>query len=90
MPSKYSIKTLPKPNNPEIKIVAMPKRKMAVLKFSWYANGERAEQKKQDLLMKLKTDGMVSLSDPKVARYNAPFSAPWLNRNEILAEVRSR
>ena len=90
MPSKYSTETLPKPNNPKIKIVAMPKRKMAALRFSWYANGARAEQKKQELLTKLKRDNIVSLSDPKVARYNAPFSAPWLNRNEILVEIRSR
>ncbi len=88
MPSKYTLDTLPVPNSPKVKIVAVPEKKRAVLKFSWYATASRVEQKKQELLDYLKKDGVVIISGPEIARYNAPFSAPWMNRNEVLAEVK--
>lgn len=87
MPSKYTLETLPVPNNPKVKIVSVPAKKMAVLKFSWYATAARVEAKKKQLLLYLKRDGLVNVSELEVARYNAPFNAPWMNRNEILVEI---
>lgn len=88
MPSKYTKETLPKPNNPQVKIVLVPAQKMAVLKYSWYATERRAETKKQELLAYLKRDDIMSSSEVQTARYNAPFNAPWMNRNEVLTEIK--
>lgn len=88
MPSKFTLDTLPVPNNSKVNIVAVPEKKRAVLKFSWYATANRVEQKKQELLDYLKRDGAVIISGPEIARYNAPFNAPWLNTNEVLIEIK--
>jgi len=87
MPFEYTLETLPKPNNPKIEIVPQEARKVAVLRFSWFRDGERIAQKKQELLSLLERDSVVIKGGPEYAGYNAPFTAPWLNRNEILIEI---
>lgn len=87
MPSGYTLETLPKPNNSQVKIVPQEQRKLAVLRFSWFSSSERVAKKKQELVDLLKRDGAVLVGAPLYAGYNAPFTAPWLNRNEIMMEI---
>lgn len=87
MPFDYTLETLPKPNNPDVKIVPQPARKVAVLRFSWYRGEDRVAGKKQELLDLLARDGVTPQGVPEYAGYNAPFTAPWLNRNEVMVEV---
>lgn len=87
MPFKYTLETLPKPNNPEVKIVTQEARKVAVLRFSWFRNNERVAKKKQELLTLLEQDDVIFKGTPEYAGYNAPFTSPWLNRNEIIIEI---
>lgn len=87
MPFEYTLETLPKPNNPRIEIVPQEARKVAVLRFAWFRNSERVAEKKQQLLSLLEKDSEVIVGQPEYAGYNAPFTAPWLNRNEIIVEI---
>lgn len=87
MPFEYTLETLPKPNNPRIEIVPQEARKVAVIRFSWFRSGERVAEKKQELLSLLERDSVTIKGMPEYAGYNAPFTAPWLNRNEILVEI---
>ena len=87
MPLEYTLETLPKPNNPRIEIVPQEVRKVAVLRFSWFRDSERVAQKKQELISLLEKDSVVIRGEPEYAGYNAPLTAPWLNRNEILVEI---
>ena len=87
MPFEYTMDTLPKPNNPKVKIVPQEARKVAVLKFSWYRGSERVTKKKQELLSFLERDNITTNNTPEYAGYNAPFTAPWLNRNEVMVEI---
>lgn len=87
MPFEYTLESLPRPNNPEVKIISQPPRKVAALRFSWFRNSARVENKKQELISFLERDGVMSKSLPEYAGYNAPLTAPWLNRNEIIIEV---
>lgn len=88
MPFEYTLETLPKPNNPAVQIVPQAARKVAVLKFSWWRTATRIERKKQDLMTRITQDKLEPLAMPEYAGYNAPFTAPWLNRNEILIEIK--
>ncbi|MBY0110867.1 heme-binding protein [Patescibacteria group bacterium] len=88
MPFEYTLETLPKPNNPRIEIVPQEARKVAVLRFSWFRDSERIAKKKQELLSLLEKDSVVIVGEPEYAGYNAPLTAPWLNRNEILVEIK--
>lgn len=87
MPFEYTLETLPKPNNSQIKIVPQEERKVAVLRFSWLSGSERVAKKKQKLLNLLEQDEITPKKSPEYAGYNAPFTAPWLNRNEIMVEI---
>ncbi len=87
MPFEYTLETLPKPNNPEVKIVPQEARKVAVLRFSWFRNDLRVAGKKQELSKFLERDSIKPKGLPEYAGYNAPFTAPWLYRNEVMIEI---
>ena len=87
MPFNYTLQTLPKPNNPQVEIKTQPARKVAALKFSWYAGPKRVEAKKQELLNLLGQDGVATKGTPEYAGYDAPLTAPWLRSNEIIIEI---
>jgi hypothetical protein len=87
MPSKYMLDTLPNPNNPAVKLRHVPKRKVAAVRFSLLANADRVEKKTVELKEALRRDGVKAISEPEIARYNAPFSNPLLRRHEIVIEI---
>lgn len=87
MPFEYTLERLPKPNNPKVKIVPQKARKVAVLRFSWFRNATRVASKKQELFKLLERDSIKPKGLPEYAGYNAPFTAPWLNRNEVMIEI---
>lgn len=87
MPAEYTLATLPKPNDSRVMIVPQEARKVAALRFSWFRNDARVEKKQQELLSLLERDGIKPADSPEYAGYNAPLTAPWMNRNEILVEI---
>jgi hypothetical protein len=87
LPSKYSLTTLPTPNNDKVTLRAVDGRKVAALRFTWYGTPDRVAAKKALLLEKLQRDGLTAISEPQAAFYNPPASMPLVLRNEILIEV---
>ncbi len=88
MPSSYTIETLPKPNDSRVEIKGVPARKLAVRQFSW-SNSESAFNKNEALLLEsLKRDEVETVGQVNIARYNMPWTIPFLLRNEIQIEVR--
>ncbi|MEY2664237.1 MAG: hypothetical protein RIT04_45 [Candidatus Parcubacteria bacterium] len=88
MPKSYTLDTLPTPNDSRIEIVTIPEKKMAVMRFSWFRTDARVQAKKQQLLDILKKDGTTILGEPQYAGYNAPWTPPWMTRNEVLVEIK--
>ena len=88
MPKEYTLKTLPKPNNPKVTITLVPARRVAVLPFTWYPTAKRIANKKKALLAMLERDGLIVDGDIQVARYNPPLSMPLMLRNEIIIGVK--
>lgn len=87
MPSKYTLETLPKPNNNAVKLREVPAQRVAVIRFSWYATDSRITRLESQLIALLQRDGLTPLSSPAYAGYNPPLSAPWIQRNEVMVEV---
>ena len=87
MPRSYTLETLPVPADPRVKIVTVPEKKMAVIRFSWTRSDARIQLKKQKLIELLKRDGISIAGVPQYAGYNAPWTPPWMTRNEVLVEV---
>ena len=87
LPAKYTLETLPTPNNTAVSFIEVPKRKVAVLTFTWYATEVRMETKKSLLQSYLKRDSLVAAGETETARYNPPFSMPLLLRNEVIIPI---
>ncbi len=87
LPSKYTLETLPKPNNTAVTLREVPGRKVAARRFTWYATESRIASQKKRLMEKLSADGVVTVGVSQVAQYNPPISFPLTRRNEILVQI---
>ena len=88
MPSKYTLATLPKPNNPAVAIREVPATRFAVIRFSGLAGESNVAGKTADLMRWIESRGLRASGTPQLARYNPPWTLPFMRRNEVLVEVR--
>jgi hypothetical protein len=88
MPRSYTLETLPKPNDPRVKIAMIPAKKYAVMRFSWYRSDARVKRLQEKLLAALDRDGIAAEGSTAYAGYNAPWTPPWMTRNEVLVEIK--
>ncbi|MCX6820069.1 MAG: heme-binding protein [Candidatus Adlerbacteria bacterium] len=88
MPRSYTLETLPTPTDPRVKLVEVSAQKMAVLTFSWYATDARVQLMEKQLVADLARDKVASIGVPQYAGYNAPWTPPWMTRNEVMVEIR--
>ena len=88
MPKEFSIKTLPKPNNKNIRIIEEPKEKYAVIIFSGLVR--ESNYKEQAILLDnfINDKKLEILGQLKVARYNPPWTLPFFRRNELMVKVK--
>ncbi len=87
MPKKYTEDNPPEPSNPRITIRKTEKKLVASVTFSGTTNPEKIREYENLLL---KWIGKISLKPSgnfRLARYNPPFTPPFLRRNEILVDV---
>lgn len=84
MPSEYSIQTLPKPNNSDITITELPIKTYAVLKFSGLAGADKVADKTEALRSWMKKQKLTPIGAAELARYNPPWTPPFMRRNEIM------
>lgn len=87
MPASYSMATLPKPRNPAVTLREVPAKRYAVLVFSGLAGEEKVQHKTDELLAWVKTINEKPVATPQLARYNPPWTLPFMRRNEILVEL---
>lgn len=87
MPRSYTLETLPTPDDPRVKIVMIPAKKYAVMQFSWYRSDARVKQMQEKLLSALLRDRVTVQGSTAYAGYNAPWTPPWMLRNEVLVEI---
>jgi hypothetical protein len=88
MPRSYTLKTLPKPNDSRVEIVTIPVKRYGVLRFYWYRSDSRIKRMQEKLLSALAHDGITSYGNIAYAGYNAPWTPPWMVRNEVLVELK--
>jgi hypothetical protein len=89
MPSKYSLKTLPIPNNKKINIIEVESFKAAVLSFSGFVNKGIITIKKVELENWIKNENLISTGEIDIARYNPPWTPWFLRRNEIVMHIKN-
>ena len=87
MPSKYTLDSIPKPNNAQVSIKQIPAKKIAVIRFSGLVDEEKMNKKVKDLNEWIVSKNLKAMSIPELARYNPPWTLPFLRRNEVMIEV---
>jgi hypothetical protein len=87
MPKQYTLETLPKPNNPQVKLLAVGSQKLAVIRFTGFVGDKKVQEKTTELMAWIKSRNELPLGNPRLARYNPPWSIPWMRRNEILIPI---
>lgn len=87
MPASYTLETLPKPNNPAVKLKEVKGRRFAVIRFSGGSGEENLKKHKQALLEFISAKKLSALSEPTYAFYNPPWTLPFLRRNEVMVEI---
>ena len=88
MPSEYTMATLPKPLNPLVTIRELPAQKRAAIIFSGFNSEAKVLEKTKALEEWIKGKQWQVIGPPQFARYNPPWSLPFMRRNEILITVR--
>jgi hypothetical protein len=87
MPRELKKEDLPQPKNQDLKILSIPKKLMAVHRYSGTWSRERFLEHQQILLTQIKSHGYQPVSEAIFARYNPPFIPWFLRRNEVWIEV---
>ena len=87
MPSKYTIETLPKPVNPQVALIEVPAKRLAVIRFSGLANRGSLDEQEGQLRAFLAERGLKAINSPQYAFYDAPWTLPFMRRNEIMIEI---
>ena len=89
MPSNYTLESLPRPNNPAVKLSMIAGKRFAVIRFSGLAGEDRLKRETDELVEFIKNRNLTVTSGPTYAFYNPPWPMPFLRRNEIMIEVAS-
>lgn len=84
LPSKYTLENVPKPKDKRIKIHKQETSKRIVLRFSGFSSDANLSKNKQKLDKYIKENNIIVKSEAIYAFYNAPFTLPFLRRNEIM------
>ena len=87
MPFKYSMDSLPVPNNNLVRLKEILTKKFVVIKFSGTNSNENVTEHENQLMNYIEANQIKINGSPKYAFYNPPWSLPFLRRNEVMIEI---
>ena len=87
MERKYTLQTLPVPNDERVRIRKVPERTMAVRRYSGRWTEDKYLWNEEALRTALDAHGIRTTGGLVFARYNSPFSLPVMRRNEVMIEI---
>jgi len=87
MPESEPFDALPAPKDRQIALRRIPARRVAALSYHGRYGREIPAKKRQELLTRVRAAGLLPIGDVTFAGYDAPWTLPWLRRNEVLVEL---
>ena len=88
MPSKYSMNSLPVPNNNRVRLKEILAKKFVVIEFSGTNSNDNVNEHENQLMNYIEGNQIKIIDSPKYAFYNAPWTLPFLRRNEVMIEIK--
>ena len=90
LPQTYSLDSAPRPLNPDVSLAETAPGRVATLRYSGRATAKAQSRNAEALINWIKSQGLVSQSEPRWAGYNPPWTLPPFRRNEVLIDVSSQ
>jgi hypothetical protein len=87
IPSKYTLETLPEPEDKRINFKEVRNQKMAVLRFKGRVNHKLADKEVEELKNWLEKNKIKPKSNFIIAQYNNPAVPGFLRKNEVMVEI---
>ena len=87
LPSRFNKENIPRPSNPDVKILNIKGGYYAVTIYSGRTSDKNFIKHKSILENELKKDDILILSVPIKATYDGPFTLPMNRRNEAMFEI---
>jgi hypothetical protein len=87
MPSNYTLKSLPEPDDKRITFKEVKNQRTAVLRFNGRVKHKLAQKKMEEMKILIENHGLKPKSNFVVAQYNNPAVPGFLMRNEIIVEI---
>ena len=87
MPQGSTLETLPKPNNPAVKLRGLAPSRVAVIKFSGLARQDDVDAKTAALLQFVEAQHLRVIGAPSLAQYDPPWPLWFMRRNEVMLPV---
>ena len=88
MPSEYSMESLPVPNNNRVRLKEILAKKFVVIEFSGSNSNENVIGHENQLMNYIEAKQIKIIGSTKYAFYNAPWTLPFLRRNEVMIEIK--
>jgi hypothetical protein len=90
MPARFSMETLPVPDDSRVTLVAVPEETVAVLRFSGLPRAEAVARYSADLTAALGASPWIATGPVQAWFYDPPWTVPALRRNEVSVPVTRR
>ncbi len=87
MPSQYTLANIPQPKNSAVTLHELPRKYMAVYRYSGFNTQARVQEKTNEALAWAKQQSLRVVGTPQLSRYDPPWTLPMFRRNEIMVEV---
>lgn len=87
MPQGSRLETLPKPNDPAVKLRGLAPSRVAVIKFSGLARQDDVDAKTAALSQFVKAQHFQVIGPPSLAQYDPPWTLWFMRRNEVMIPV---
>ncbi|MGD1171479.1 SOUL family heme-binding protein [Mycobacterium seoulense] len=87
MPAKWTMDTLPAPDDDRVRLVTVPPATVAVLRFSGDRSPKAVASRTRELFDALQDKGIQPAGDPEAWFYDPPWTLPVRRRNEIAIPI---
>jgi hypothetical protein len=87
LPGDRALADYPVPTNPQVTLRSLPAERAAALRWSGRWSASNLAQRTQQLRDAIVTAGWEAAGEPRWARFDPPWTPPFLRRNEIVIPV---
>lgn len=87
LPGDRALADYPVPTNPQVTLRSLPAERAAALRWSGRWSASNLTQRTQQLRDAIVAAGWAEAGEPRWARFDPPWTPPFLRRNEIVIPV---